>query len=584
MTETTDVTTLRGDGSGRDAAGRVIVVLNPGAGSGLLRSELTDRGWQVRMADLSGGDLAGCVEGVTDLLAAPDSPARAVLLGYGEAGRAAMEIADRHPERVVAVVTVTSPRGEAAVTTTGSPQDETAVVTVDSRDAVVNGSSPAPVAAVDSPGVGRLRASDLSCPVLALNTADPRAVVSAAVSFLDGLHRPVDAPRTCPARLPALTPVLLNDPDVIGQLREAGPAHRLNAAGVATSWILTGHGATTTTLADSRLVADVAITPGFRLQSPDVTHRGEQDLITIEGREHARLRRLVGQYLTPRRVETLRPRMQRVVDDLLDGLPPGETVDLLRRFALPLPTVVLCELFGVPERDRGYIHEWLVERMRAVPPVAHDDVDDYLRALIEERKSRPSDDLLGWVVEAEGDRLSEDDLVAAARFLMVGGHRAPTTLLASGVAALLRDRDQWTRLVDDPGLLDGAVEELLRFVTPFPVGLARQATAPIEIGAARIPEGDLVAASLVAANRDPAVFTDPDVLDVGRAANPHLAFGHGHHYCLGAALARAQAQIAIGTLVRRFPAMDFAGDSRSLHYRQSRVRYLLELPVVLEPK
>lgn len=524
--------------------GRAVVILNRGAGSDRLEDELAGRGWRVRLADVLAGDLAGCVERIGDVLAAPDSPDRAVLLGYGEVGRAAMEVADRHPERVAAVVAVDSAGGGGAHV----------------------------VSAVDPYGSA-----------LTLSAATPRAMVATVVSFLGELDRRlnprVDRPVTSPVRVQPLTPVLLNDPAVLRRLRETGPVHRITE----TSWILTGHRATTATLADPGLVADVAITPGFRLQSPAIAHRGERDLITIDRGEHARLRRLVGRYLTPTRAEALRPRIQRAVDTLLDALPRNERIDLVVTFALPLPVIVLCELIGVPERDRGYVHKWLVERMRATPPSAHPDIDDYLRALIEARKSHLCDDLLGWVVEAERDRLDGEDLVAAARFLMVAGHRAPTMLLANGVAGLLRDRDQWTRLVRDPGLVVPAVEELLRFVTPFPLGLARHARGPIEVGGRRVPEGDLVAASLVAANRDPSIFADPDGLDIGRSGNPHLSFGYGHHYCPGAALARVQAQIAIGTLARRFPYMDLARDSRSLHYRQGRMRYLLELPVVLDP-
>ncbi|MFF5213011.1 cytochrome P450 [Streptosporangium sp. NPDC000396] len=537
----------RGDEPGRRAGEHVLMVLNPGNRSRRLQEEVTGRGWQMRTADVPADDLTACVEAITDLLAAPQSPDRAVLLGYGMAGPAAVEVADRHPERAAAVVVV------------GAPE---------------NGGQ--------APGIP---VAELTCPALVLAADNGETVASAVGSFLEELERQAGTEFTCPARLPALTPVLLNEPEVMRQLREMGPVHRINAPGVATSWILTGHRATTATLAEAGLAGEAEITAGFRLQSADpaLAHRGEQDLITIDGREHARLRRLVGQYLTPRRVERLRPRLQYETDALLDTIPPGEPADLLQTFARPLPVIVLCELFGVPRQDRDYIYDWLVNRMTSRPPGAHGDIDDYLRALIASSRGRPGDDLLGWVVQAEGDRLREDDLVSAARLLMVGGHRAPTTLLANGVAALLRRPDQWKRLVDDPALIGTAVEELLRFVTPFPVGLARHAACPIDVGGVPIPRGDLMAASLVAANRDPSFFTDPDALDIGRAANPHLAFGHGHHYCLGAALARVQAQIAVGTLARRFPRMALAHDPGGLHYRQNRVRYLLELPVVLEP-
>ncbi|MER5421866.1 cytochrome P450 family protein [Streptosporangium roseum] len=538
-----------GDEPGDTAGGRVLVILNPGAGSERLEAELTGRGRRVRVAGVPAGDLAACVGGITDFLAAPDSPDRAVLLGYGAAGPAAIEVADRHPERVAAVVVV-GPPGDGGLT------------------------------AGDS-------APELLCPVLVLSAATPEAAVPVLVPFLDDLDRQAGeagARAQAPARLPALTPAIFNDPGALRQWRELGPVHRVNAADVATSWVLTGHEATTTALADPGLAGEVEITAGFRLQSADpaLAHRGELDLITIEGREHARLRRLIERHLTPERVEALRPRIQRETDALLDAIPSREVIDLLQMFAYPLPVAVLCELFGVPEQDRGYIHEWILERLVSPPPKAHGDIDDYLRALIADRRARPSDDLLGWVVEAEGDGLSEEDLVSAARFLMVNGHRAPTTVLASGVAALLR-REQWKRLADDPTLIVTAVEELLRLVTPFPVGIPRHVAAPIDVEGTPIPEGSLLTASLVAANRDPSFFADPDLLDIGRTSNPHLAFGHGHHHCLGAELARAQLQIAIGTLARRFPDMELARDSQSLQYRQSSVRYLLGLPIVLEP-
>nr|WP_055502906.1 cytochrome P450 [Nonomuraea pusilla] len=536
--------------STRDAADRAVVVLGAEAAAPGLAGEFAGRGWRVwtvRISADAGADAHDGVDQIIDFLAAPESPHRAVLLGGRAAGAAAVEVADRHPERVIAVVVAGDAHGEGPVPGAGVP--------------------------------------DPPCPVLVLHTADPGEVVSATTTLLAGSGRRDDVPAPSPARLQALTPTRLNDPEALRRLRELGPVHPVNAAGVTASWIVTGHQATTALLADPRLIGEVEITAGFRLQSDDpaLAHRGELDLITISGQEHARLRRLAERHLTPERVEGLRPRVQREVDALLDAVPSREVVDLLQAFAYPVPVIVLCELLGVPAKDRDYLHEWIVERLASPPPKAHGDIDDYLRGLIAARRERPSADLLGWVVEAEGDRLREEDLVSLARFLMVNGHRAPTTMLASSVAALLRRRERWERLVADPALVPTAVEELLRVITPFPVTIARHVAVPIEAGGRRLPEGDLLVASLVAANRDPSFFTDPDVLDIGREDNPHLAFGHGHHHCLGAELARAQLQIALGTLVRRFPGMELARDSGSLHYRQSSVRYLLGLPVVLEP-
>ncbi|WP_169981651.1 cytochrome P450 [Microbispora sp. H10836] len=529
------MTTIVSDG------GRTLLILNAEDGTGRLERELAGLGWHTGRADLAAGDLPGLVERLADLLAAPGSPDRAAILGYGEAGLAALEIADRHPERVTAVVVV------------GTTDHDLA--------------------------------GELSCPTLTLPASGRESVASVVVPFLAALDEQAEVPPHLPAALRPLTPALLNDAELLGRFREIGPVHRLNAEGAATTWILTGHAASTRTLTDPRLAGEVEITAGFRLQSDDpaLAHKGDLDLITIDGREHARLRRLIERHLTPERVEALRPRIQRAADALLDAIPAGEVVEFLHAFAYPLPVLVLCELLGVPEDRRGQIREWILERLVTPPPKAHPDIDELLRDLIAARRESPSDDLLGWVVAAEGDGLAEDDLVSAARFLLVNGHRAPTTVLASGLAALLKRPEQWARLVAEPALVAPAVEELLRLVTPFPVTIARQVTAPIEVGGTPIPKGDLLGASLVAANSDPSFFPDPDLLDVGRRDNAHLAFGHGHHHCLGADLARAQLRIAFGTLARRFPGVELARDSRSLHYRQSSVRYLLGLPVVLRP-
>jgi cytochrome P450 len=532
-------------GTGTDLPpGRAVVLFRT---DGLPGWRGANTGWRMHVADVPANDPAACVDSVADFMAAPSSPDRAVLVGQGPAALAVLDFADRHPERTIAVV-VADPSDAGAET-------------------------------------GGLR-YELSCPVLDVSAKDPDAVVSAVTSFLAGLDPQAGCPVPRPARLPALTPTLLNDSEVIGRLREMGPVHRINAPGVATSWLLTGYGATTRALADPGLSGGAEMTAGFRLQPADavVEHRGERDLVTIDGQEHARLRGLVGRYLTPGRVMgTLRDRVQRETDALLSALPTGAVVDLLQSFARPLPVIVLCELFGIPARDRGYIQEWLLDRMTVTPPVAHSDVDDYLRVLIAERRERPTDDLFGWVVAVEGAQVSEVDLVSAARLLMVAGHRAPTTLLANGLAALLREREHWMRLTADPTLVDAAVEELLRFVTPFPVGLARYVNSPIDLDGAVVPQGDLVAASLVAANHDPSMFARPEAFELDRDRNLHLAFGYGHHYCLGSALARMQAQVAIGTLARRFPDLALAHGPERLQYRQSRVRYLLDLPVVLRP-
>ncbi|SCL70974.1 Cytochrome P450 [Micromonospora citrea] len=523
------------------AGGVDVVVFGHGPAVDRLAEACRSTGRPVRTVTLP-AEAVEPVGGIVDFLAHPDSPHRAVLVGAGPLGVAGLTVADRHPERVAAVVALDLP---------AAPPE----------------------------------AEWVSCPTLLLPPAPAEVDLPALGPFLDRVAADLDDASSCQVRPPALTPALLNDPETLGQLRAAGPVHRVSLVATTPTWVLTGHEVTTTTLADPRLAGEREMTAGFRLSPPgeNTDHRGEQDLVTVDAELHARLRRLVAAHLTPRRVDALRPRIQRETDRLLDAIDPGSVTNLVESFARPLPIVVLCELLGVPEADRGYVEDWLVRRMREWPPDPHADVDDYLVELIAARRARPGDDLISAVVRAEGAALDEADLVSAARWLMVGGHRAPMALLANGVAALLGEPTQWRRLVDAPDLVETAVEELMRYVTPFPVGLARIASAPIDVAGRTIAADSLVAASLIAANHDPARFTDPDALDVARSANPHLSFGHGHHYCVGAALARAEAQIAFGTLARRFPGMRLAVDTRELHYRQNRMRYLLELPIVLRP-
>ncbi|AJF70163.1 hypothetical protein SVTN_34790 [Streptomyces vietnamensis] len=385
----------------------------------------------------------------------------------------------------------------------------------------------------------------------------------------------------------------MHEPSVMRRFAEAGPVHRLASAGSVPTWVVTGYEAARAVLAHPGLRGDTATTAGYRPQPPELAsvHPGDADTVTVDAGEHARLRGLVERHLTPQWTDSLLPRLRRVTDGLLDGLPRDREVDLVAAFAVPLPVAALCELLGVPEPDRPYLADWLVRRVPTPPPAAHEDVDAYLAGLVAERRKRPADDLLSRMCEAVHD----EDLIAAARLLLVSGARPTTTLLGNGVAALLADRDRWRLLTGDPDAVAGPVtEELLRRVTPYPVGFARRAVAPVEAAGVRIPAGHRVLASLTAANHDPTVCPanhDPTVCpgehdgpDPGRAPHPHASFGHGRHACLGAGFARAVVRTALGTLAGRFPGLDLAPGTRELHYRRSRVRYLLALPVLLGPE
>jgi cytochrome P450 len=313
--------------------------------------------------------------------------------------------------------------------------------------------------------------------------------------------------------------------------------------------------------------------------------------------DHTRLRALVSQAFTPRVVETLRPRVQAIVDRLLERVTGTGRMDVIADLAYPLPVTVISELLGVPAEDADAVRGWSLHLARALDAIAlpvgpeviergrraTGEMVEYFRRLAEERRRRPGPDLLSGLVEAEeaGDRLTERELLATCVLLYVAGHETTVNLIGNGLLALLRHPGEWRRLRDDPALLPGAIEELLRYDGPVQ-RTGRVAASDAEIGGVPIPAGALVLGFVGAANRDPAHFAEPDRLDVTRDEPRHLAFGSGIHYCLGAPLARLEAQAAIGTLLRRFPALAL-GVERPVWRPSSTLRGLETLPVILGP-
>ena len=301
-------------------------------------------------------------------------------------------------------------------------------------------------------------------------------------------------------------------------------------------------------------------------------------MLDREPPDHTRLRRLVSKAFTPRTVESLRPRVQaltaRLVDALLDAGRDGSVVDLKTTVAEPLPVAVIAELLGVPEPDRHLLRPWSADicGMYELHPTrqaqdlavrASIEFSDYLRALARERRDRPRDDLVSALVQVvdEGDRLSEDELIGTCVLLLNAGHEATVNLTDNGWYALFRNPDQLARLRADPSLLPTAVEELMRFDTPLQM-FERWVLEDVELHGQRIPRGAEVALLFGSANHDPARFLDPDSLDVGRADNPHLSFGAGIHFCLGAALARLELAASYGELLRRVPRLALAAEPR----------------------
>jgi cytochrome P450 len=301
----------------------------------------------------------------------------------------------------------------------------------------------------------------------------------------------------------------------------------------------------------------------------------------------------VSKAFTPRVVEGLRPHIQEIVDGLLARVEGAGSMDLIEEFAYPLPVIVICEMLGVPVEDHERFKGWSLDIARGLdaimlPPeseVARRSVTsrralaDYFRALIAKRRASPRRDLLSALIAAEeaGDKLSEDELLSTCVLLLIAGHETTVNLIGNGTLALLRNPGELQRLRENPGLIASAVEELLRYDGPVQ-RTARTPTEDVTLGGRTIPKGEIVMPFIGAADRDPAQFPDPDRLDLTRSDNRHIAFGWGIHFCLGAPLARVEGQIAINTLIKRFPNLAVAVEQPQ--YRQSlTLRGLTTLPV-----
>jgi pimeloyl-[acyl-carrier protein] synthase len=310
--------------------------------------------------------------------------------------------------------------------------------------------------------------------------------------------------------------------------------------------------------------------------------------------DHTRLRALFTKVFTPRMVERMRPRIESVVNDLLARVERAERMDIIGDLAYPLPAIIISEMIGAPTEDRDKFRQWAIEinglfegggriipRNVEIAQRALLEMRAYVRELIERKRVEPHDDILSGLVAAEeqGEKLAEAELVSTVVTLFVAGHETTTNLIGNGMHALLHHPDQLARLHANPGLIVSAVEELLRYDTSVQRGW-RIAREDVEFGGAPIRRGDLVLPMLGAANRDPAQFPNPDVLDIERKENRHVAFGYGIHFCLGAPLARLEAPIAINALLAKFPNLGLTGES--LAWRQDiALRGLITLPVLL---
>ena len=367
------------------------------------------------------------------------------------------------------------------------------------------------------------------------------------------------------------------------------------------AWVVTRHGDIVAALRSPHLTAE-RIRP-FRERIDPPAGSGldrslgvlERWLVFKDPPDHERLRRLVARAFTPPTVRARAGEITALVDGLLDELEDhagGEPVDFVHRFAYPLPAVVIAEMLGVPASDRDLFKAWS-DQMTTMVFGAHDRPDrfevgsgglgelaDYLAGLVDHYQRHPADNLITVLLAREGDdALTRDELVATGTLLLFAGHETTTNLIANGVRALLRSPGEARRLRAEPGLMPAAVEEFIRYDGPAKATM-RLVASDHDLGGRRLRAGDRVFLMNCAGNRDPAEFADPDVLDVGRAPNPHLGFGFGLHFCLGAPLARLEVAIAIERLLARFPATALTGEELDWHPTVLS-RALLRLPVTL---
>ncbi len=364
--------------------------------------------------------------------------------------------------------------------------------------------------------------------------------------------------------------------------------------GKGNAWIVTNYDDALAILKDPRFTKDIrkVLPPG----DEQTSFQGSpflilmQNMITVDAPDHTRLRGLVSKAFTPRMIEQLRPRIQQITDELLDSVQANGKMDLINDFAYPLPITVISEMLGIPATDRQRFRIWTQAmvntgdqpQLEAILASSIGEFIQYIKNFIDEKRTHPGNDLTSNLVQAEenGDMLSENELISMIFLLIVAGHETTVNLIGNGMLALLQHPDQMQRLQHDPSLITTAIEELLRYEAPVSLSDERWASEDISIHGQVIHKGEIVYASLIGANTDPQQFRHPEMLDVTRQENPHLAFGKGIHYCLGAPLARLEGQIAIATLIKRLPDLRLATDSAQLTWNNNpMLRGLKSLPV-----
>jgi cytochrome P450 len=396
-------------------------------------------------------------------------------------------------------------------------------------------------------------------------------------------------------------PAYLADPyPALAELRNRVPVSRgAQVPPYGAAWVVTRYAEVLTVLKDSRFSVEPRRLEGGnsldRWWMPRSFRLVTEGLLNKDDPDHYRLRNLVHKAFTPRLIEGLRSHIEKITDDLLDSLDPRNPIDLMQAFAVPLPLAVISHMLGVPARDRFKFRQLMNGTMTGSPRMgllrmlrgahAMHRLMGFLDSLLKLRRREPDEGLITALVAAEqaGDCLSPDELLAMLFLLLFAGHETTVNLIGSGMLALIDNPEQLRSLIDQPALAESAVEELLRYTNPVQFGASRIALEDIELGGVTIKKSNVVVAMLSSANRDDAIFTDPERLDIARDPNRHLGFGLGIHFCLGAPLARMEGRIAFNKLLARFPGIRLAVPREQIRWRMSPVfRGLESLPICLK--
>ncbi len=379
------------------------------------------------------------------------------------------------------------------------------------------------------------------------------------------------------------------------RLRLEAPVHPVKLPTGRTAWLVSRYDDVQALLKDERLVKNIQnaesakpplVLPGFL----GAVQALQRNMLDLDAPDHTRLRGLVHQAFTPRLIERMRGRVQTLADELLHKARGKGSFELIQDYALPIPLTVISEMLGIPAQDQLRFHRWINRAMTvttaaggllALPAILNSV--RFLRRIIEARRAVPQDDLISGLVQAEdsGQKLSADETVAMVFLLLTAGHETTVNLIGNGTFALLQNPEQLDRLRSEPTLYKTAIEELARFYSPVELATERYTREATEIAGVTIPKGQLVYGVLASANRDENQFERPNTLDLGREKNRHLAYGQGIHYCLGAPLARLEAQVAFQTLLTQIPKLRLAVPAEQIEWRRGiQLRGLAKLPLV----